>query len=102
MAGSGIISIRGRASSSDAGATFVEIGVAANGVGMSYETFARAFEPFFTTKSEGLGGIGLPIVEHFVLDAGGDISIDSEPGVGTTVTLRLPAVSEMNQAASFF
>jgi signal transduction histidine kinase len=60
---------------------------------MSPATIARAFDPFFTTKAEGPGGIGLPMVEHFVRDAGGEIAVDSEPGVGTTITLRLPAAS---------
>ncbi len=59
---------------------------------MSRETIARAFEPFFTTKSDGLGGVGLPMVERFVQQAGGTIAIKSELGVGTIVTLRLPAI----------
>jgi len=61
------------------------------GIGMSHETVAKAFDPFFTTKSEGLGGIGLPMVETFVRGAGGDIFIESTLGFGTTVSLHLPA-----------
>ena len=61
-----------------------------NGLGMTPETMRRAFEPFFTTKSTGLGGLGLPMVKRFVQDAGGRLNIESEPCVGTTMTLRLP------------
>jgi len=69
----------------------VEIRVMDTGIGMSHETVAKAFDPFFTTKSEGLGGIGLPMVETFVRGAGGDIFIESMLGFGTTVSLHLPA-----------
>jgi signal transduction histidine kinase len=71
--------------------TGVEVSIADDGMGMSALTIACAFDPFFTTKSDGLGGVGLPMVERFVRDAGGDIRIESERGLGTTVTLRLPA-----------
>jgi signal transduction histidine kinase len=73
--------------------TMVEIRVTDEGVGMTRSTIARAFAPFFTTKSEGLGGVGLPMVDRFVRGAGGEILIDSEPGVGTTIALRLPALA---------
>jgi signal transduction histidine kinase len=88
MAGNGVVRVH---------AQFVglhtEIRVSDSGIGMSLATIARAFDPFFTTKSDGLGGVGLPMVEHFVRDAGGAVSIESEPGVGTTVTMRLPATT---------
>lgn len=71
----------------------VELRVLDDGVGMSRATIERVFDPFFTTKSDGLGGIGLPMVDSFVRDSGGTMRIDSEPGIGTTVTLRLPAVT---------
>ena len=71
----------------------IEICVADNGSGMSAETIARAFDLDFTTKREGQGGIGLPMVERFIRSAGGDIRIDSEPGTGTVVTIRLPSSS---------
>jgi signal transduction histidine kinase len=86
MAGTGIVSIEAR--SVPAG---VEIRVADDGLGMAPETIARVFDPFFTTKADGLGGIGLPMVERFVRGAGGEIGIESAPGIGTTVTMRLPA-----------
>jgi signal transduction histidine kinase len=70
---------------------FVELRVIDNGVGMTPDTIARAFDPFFTTKCEGLGGIGLQMVERFVEDTGGQVFIESQYGAGTTVTLQLPA-----------
>ncbi len=69
----------------------VEVRVSDNGIGMSRHTLEQAFEPFFTTKTTGLGGLGLPIVERFVREAEGGVTIESEQGVGTTVTLWLPA-----------
>jgi signal transduction histidine kinase len=68
----------------------VEIRIQDTGFGMTPDTMLRAFDPFFTTKTTGLGGLGLPIVKRFVLEVGGRIDIESEPGVGTAVILRLP------------
>jgi signal transduction histidine kinase len=76
----------------DSDCTGVELQVIDTGIGMSRATIVRAFEPFFTTKSDGLGGVGLAMVHRFVRDAGGDIALESKRGVGTRVTLRLPAV----------
>jgi CheY-like chemotaxis protein len=70
---------------------FVEIAVADEGAGMSPEVASHAIEPFFTTKPPGKGtGLGLSQVYGFVRQSGGDLRIESEPGRGTTVTLRLP------------
>lgn len=60
-----------------------------SGVGMSKAEEARAFEPFFTTKGEGTG-LGLSISRDIVNAHGGDISVRSEPGRGSTFTVRLP------------
>lgn len=88
MAGDGTVLIRAH----QAGST-IELRVADHGRGMSRATIARVFDPFFTTKIDGLGGIGLPLVERFVRGAGGALTIASEPGVGTIVTLSLPTVT---------
>jgi signal transduction histidine kinase/CheY-like chemotaxis protein len=70
---------------------FVAIAVRDSGVGMSKETLAQAFEPFFTTKDIGQGtGLGLSQVFGFAKQSGGDVDIESRPGDGTTVTIRLP------------
>lgn len=71
----------------------VRIDVSDNGSGMSAEVAAHAIEPFFSTKQVGSGsGLGLSMVEGFVRQSGGSISLRSEPGRGTTVSLFLPAV----------
>jgi len=66
--------------------------VADTGVGMPPEVKQHLFEPFFTTKGEKGTGLGLAMVDTFVRRSGGSITVDSEPGTGTTFTLRFPLV----------
>ncbi len=72
----------------------VRLTVTDTGRGMAREVTAHAFEPFFTTKAvSGHGvGLGLATVYGIVTNARGRIELESEPGVGTTVTVLLPAV----------
>jgi PAS domain S-box-containing protein len=88
----GTIAIAAKNACTDAsGGEFVQISVADTGIGMSPEVRQRAFEPFFTTKDVSKGsGLGLPQVYGFAQQSGGRASIDSQVGVGTTVTLLLP------------
>ena len=74
-----------------AGGRCVRLVVADTGTGMDPQTAARAFEPFFTTKETGRGtGLGLSMVQDIVRQLSGSAHIDSTPGVGTRVTMRLP------------
>ncbi len=69
--------------------------VSDTGIGMTSEVMAHAFEPFFTTKSSGAGtGLGLASAYGTVTQAGGEITVDSVPGEGTTFTILLPATTE--------
>jgi len=63
--------------------------VADTGVGLTKDAAAHALEPYFSTKEAGVG-LGLALVRRIVEGHGGTIALDSEPGQGTTVELRLP------------
>lgn len=74
-------------------ADYVAITVSDNGTGIPGRIRHRVLEPFFTTKDAGKGtGLGLSMVHGFVKQCGGQITIDSEEGIGTTVRLYLPHV----------
>jgi signal transduction histidine kinase len=61
------------------------------GTGISPEDLRRIFEPFYTTKGRGKGtGLGLAICRELVAALGGEISVESTPGEGSTFTVRLP------------
>ena len=65
--------------------------VADTGEGMEPEVARRIFEPFFTTKPEGTGtGLGLSVSYGIVQAHGGDLSVESAPGVGSTFRVVLP------------
>ena len=67
----------------------LRITVADTGCGMSKDDLGRIFTPFYTTKERGTG-LGLSIVRRLVTDLHGTLRVESEPGVGTRVTIDLP------------
>jgi two-component system, cell cycle sensor histidine kinase and response regulator CckA len=73
---------------------YVRLTVTDTGLGMSPEVSARVFEPFFSTKHGDQGtGLGLSTVYNIVTQVGGDVSLESEPGSGTTFRLCFPGLA---------
>ena len=71
----------------------IEIIVQDTGVGISSENIQKIYDPFFTTKAAGKGtGLGLSVSYGIVQEHGGNISVDSKPGIGTSFKLELPLV----------
>lgn len=70
---------------------YVCVAVTDTGTGMTADVSARAFDPFFTTKPMGQGtGLGLSMIYGFARQSEGHATIDTKPGVGTTVAVYLP------------
>lgn len=70
---------------------YITINVSDTGIGMEQEILKHAHEPFFTTKEAGKGsGLGLSMVHNFARQSGGNLLIESTPGVGSVITMYLP------------
>src|SRR3974390_744738 len=81
------------------GRDWITISVADTGIGMSAEQIGKLFQEFFqadasTTRTYGGTGLGLAISKRFCQMMGGDITVESEPGRGSTFTIRLPRIVE--------
>lgn len=82
----------------------IRLTIADTGIGIDPAVLERIFDPFFTTKEPGEGtGMGLSVVHGIIRDIGGEISVDSKLGSGTTFTVLLPStepVEEENKGGS--
>jgi two-component system NtrC family sensor kinase len=73
----------------------VRLSIGDNGCGIAKDHLKKVFEPFFTTKKEGKGtGLGLSITYGLVKKLHGDITVQSEPGEGTTFVITLPIIPQ--------
>jgi signal transduction histidine kinase len=82
----------------------VTISVADTGIGMTAEQMGKLFQEFSQASSTisskyGGTGLGLVISRRFCQMMGGDITIESEPGRGSTFTIRVPQIVEVGKAA---
>ncbi|MCX5685088.1 MAG: cache domain-containing protein [Planctomycetota bacterium] len=93
----GTLTVRSRPA--DAGRPGVEFQIADTGTGIPPENIDKIFDPFFTTKQPGKGtGLGLAISYGIVTEHGGEISVASEVGRGTTLTVYLPLTAQGKDA----
>jgi signal transduction histidine kinase/CheY-like chemotaxis protein len=75
----------------------LELTVKDNGHGMTPQVLERIFDPYYTTKKQGKGtGLGLSVTHGIIKSHGGDISVSSQPGVGTTFRVFLPVIDDVD------
>jgi signal transduction histidine kinase len=93
----GSIVITGKADSD-----YLYISLTDDGTGISSENQSKIFNPFFTTKGVGKGtGLGLSICHGIINSHGGEILVESEPGTGSTFTIKLPAIKSNRKAIQY-
>lgn len=92
MPAGGTLTVRLRALPADGGGAEVVVEFTDTGTGIAPEHLSKVFDPFFTTKQKGTG-LGLSVVYGIVDRHGGKLEIDSEPGRGATVRIRLAAMT---------
>jgi len=81
---------------------YVRLSVSDTGIGMGQETLTHIFEPFFTTKEFDKSiGMGMSTVYGIIKQSGGEISVASQPGRGTTVTIHFPRVDSTDRTKEF-
>jgi two-component system sensor histidine kinase SenX3 len=86
-------------------ADVIEIAVTDQGIGIAEEEQERIFERFYRvdparSRETGGTGLGLAIVKHTIGNHGGEVAVWSQPGAGTTFTIRLPALQPRHDASS--
>ncbi|QDZ06828.1 PAS domain S-box protein [Sphingomonas panacisoli] len=97
-----VSNIPARRSHDEIAGDFAAIAITDEGTGIAADDLERVFEPFYTTKATGEGtGLGLSQVFGFVKQSGGDVTVESQLGRGTTFTLYLPRVESDGHLASF-
>jgi signal transduction histidine kinase/CheY-like chemotaxis protein len=75
----------------------LELTVRDNGQGMTPQVLERIFDPYYTTKKQGKGtGLGLSVTHGIIKNHGGDISVSSQPGVGSTFSVYLPVIDDID------
>jgi CheY-like chemotaxis protein len=78
--------------------TYIKLSVTDTGIGMEANIIDRIFDPFFTTKPKGEGtGMGLALVHGIVKSYSGVITVQSQPGTGTTVNVFIPIITSGKQ-----
>jgi signal transduction histidine kinase/CheY-like chemotaxis protein len=97
----GTITIEAQEGQED-GRDWINIAVADTGIGMTSEQMSRLFQEFSqadasTTRKYGGTGLGLAISKRFCQMMGGDITVESKPGAGSTFTMRLPRIVQSDQ-----
>jgi signal transduction histidine kinase/CheY-like chemotaxis protein len=93
------VSFTGQSDGAGFAGDFVALTISDTGTGIPAEILEKVFEPFFTTKEVGAGsGLGLSMVQGFVRQSSGSVSIESLVGHGTSVTLYLPRTGEVVKA----
>jgi two-component system, cell cycle sensor histidine kinase and response regulator CckA len=92
MPGGGALTVRERRAGEE-----VVVEVSDTGAGIAPDVSARIFEPFFTTKGKQGSGLGLAVSHGIVARHGGSLTVESEPGAGTTFTVRLPCCAENSE-----
>jgi PAS domain S-box-containing protein len=78
---------------------YVKITIVDSGIGISREHLSKIFDPYFTTKETG-SGLGLATSYMIIKKHGGDITVDSEQGRGSTFTIHLPASKQVAEEAN--
>jgi signal transduction histidine kinase len=91
MPGGGRLTVRTLKEDKAKGPGIAVVEISDSGVGIPQENLGKIFDPFFTTKQTGKGtGLGLAVSYNIIKDLKGDISVSSNPGEGTTFTIKLP------------